>query len=112
MKKILLILLLVSMLFAFAACGGEQGGLDSLVSSDYVYVPEYVYIEGEGLDNIQSPRYYDGMLYFSSYGVIGTQEPTPEALEATGGVVEDWMTEVYGPMLYKVNLDGNGLTQL
>ena len=113
MKKIVLVLLLVSMLGAFAACSSNSSsGFDSLVSSDYVYVPEYIYIEGEGLDSIQNPHYYDGMLYFSSYGVIGTQEPTPEALEASGGVVEDWMTELYGPMLYKVNLDGSGLTKL
>ena len=89
MKKILLILLWSVCYSLLLLAAANKAGLDSLVSSDYVYVPEYVYIEGEGLDNIQSPRYYDGMLYFSSYGVIGTQEPTPEALKQ---LVESWRT--------------------
>jgi len=113
MKKLLLILLALALVFSFSACGeGESNASGSLVDSEFVYVPEYFYLEEDGLESLQNIHYHDGMLYFSSYGVVGTREPSAEELEWNNGVVEEWMTEQYGTIFYKANIDGTGLTKL
>ncbi|MDO4733261.1 MAG: hypothetical protein Q4B50_07100, partial [Bacillota bacterium] len=114
MKKSVLLILILGVLICFSACGGsgETGNSGSLVSSDYVYVPEYFPLPSNEMDNVDNISYYDGKLYFSSYGVVGTREPSAEELEWTEGVVEEWMTELYGTAFYSVNLDGSEFTRL
>ena len=113
MKKFAFVVLLLGLLLSFAACGdsaSENSG--SLVSPDYVYVPEYFNMNAEEIDDIQYSSVFGDELFFAAYGVIGTREPSAEDLEWNNGVVEDWMTEEYGSMLYKAKLDGSNATKL
>ena len=109
-----LLIALLSALLLLSACGSGDGTSDEN-NPEFVYVPTYYTIENtEDVDgsSLYNAFYYDGMIYFSSYGIVGYQEPNPADVEANGGVVEDWMTDIYGTILCKMNVDGTGLTQL
>ncbi len=119
MKKILLALLAIMLLFLFAGCdGGNGNGKGAGDKSGYVYVPEYYSVQLPDDVNVNNMTCAaDGTLYFSSYGVVGRRDSlTPEEIaryqEWYDGDIQDWMYDIYGNSLYHCNADGSGLTRL
>lgn len=108
--KVLLVVSILAMALLLTACGdnGDQGGYQA---PDFVYVPTYFQVEGD-VTSIDGAIYHDDVIYFRSYGMIGEKEPDPRDLAYNDGVVEDWMTEVYGTTLYRMNTDGTGLAKI
>lgn len=104
-KQLLLFCVLLCAVLAFAACGDDAG--NSGTTAEFVYVPEYVSVPGE-VESIQSPRYHDGMVYFTSWGY----QLNGEMIASSDIKEEDWANVVSSNFLYKVSIDGTGLTLL
>lgn len=129
---LLLLLTLALCSLALAGCGGDDGPQGP--TADFVYVPEYIAIDGDdqGLENISRTCYAGGKLYISAYGVVGqapvvdnpilygkasgsslvVEEVEEEAAVDDSMETEPEMYDVYGQMLFSVNLDGSNLTKL
>lgn len=118
-----------------AGCGGQnedpEGGNaapnGTPGTDEFVYVPKYIPIKGELSGYISNATYANGALYATSWGVIGTEmvevpdwgdswdavpleNGTDEADETDavpGGEPEMIEQEIYGQILYKIDLDGN-----
>lgn len=109
MKRYLCVALaLVTALCAFTGCGDKKGGGDSpdpnntAEPTGFVYVPEYVTVQGEFKNNLSyNSTYANGYIYAPSYEMI--EDRTPE------GVTPEYEGEywVYGYVIYKIALDGS-----
>lgn len=113
--------------------GGPAAGPGTPGTEEFVYVPKYIPIKGEVNSYISNATYANGALYATSWGVIGTElievpdwdDPWGVAVPLENGVAvtreeaegeEDGETpaepamieqEIYGQILYKIDLDGN-----
>lgn len=107
-KYLLLIGVLLCALAFTAACGG--GGAqdnNSGPTADFVYVPEYISLPAE-IESMQSPAYHDGMVYFTSWGYMLNGAPIAQKdIKET-----DWDSVESANYMYKIGIDGTGLTQL
>jgi ABC-type glycerol-3-phosphate transport system substrate-binding protein len=127
-KRAAAILLAAAMLSAlFSACGekagnGEEKDTDSNTTDrGTVFVPEY-YGLPEEVTNMNNVCFSNDMLYFSSYGVIGTEAPVTDDADTAavqepeaGSAAEEVSVlpqEIYGPILCRMNADGTGYMKL
>ena len=115
----------------FAGCGkqnenpegGDAPNGTATPTDEYVYVPRYIPIKGELNGYIGNATYANGAIYATSWGVIGTElvEIGPStgsniiAFDEVAGAEEGAETEsepetfeqeIYGQILYKIELDG------
>ncbi|MCM1149533.1 MAG: extracellular solute-binding protein [Butyricicoccus sp.] len=112
-RYLCLILALAIALCAFTGCGKKDpddnssdpnnpnGGSNAAELSGFVYVPEYVTIQGQFRNSFYGGVPYGDKLYVSSYEVI--EDRTPE------GVTPEYEGEywIYGPVIYKISMDGS-----
>lgn len=120
MKKVISYILTAALclsLFAgLTGCGGKKGetpdpsnpsadpgkpGQTDTADPEFVYVPEYVNVEGEFNNGLESLIYHEGRFLTSSYGKIGERElEEGEVLQWEG---QNW---IWGHRLYWLSLDG------
>ena len=111
-RYLCLILALVMALCAFTGCGKKDpddstdpnnpnSGSNATELSGFVYVPEYVTIQGEYRNSFYNGVCSGEHLYVSSYEMIA--DNTPE------GVTPEWEGQYweYGPVIYKIAMDGS-----
>ncbi|NLO47815.1 MAG: extracellular solute-binding protein [Clostridiales bacterium] len=117
------ILLAVSMLIAvLSACGvkvsenGSEKTDDTHVTAEgTVFVPNY-YSLPEDITSMSNACFYDDMLYFTSYGMIGAETVAADDVDTEADAeadVEDVISrEIYGPILCQIRTDGTGYKKL
>ncbi len=110
MRTIVLSGVLVLAMVLLCACGGGSGNTAG-DDPGFVYLAEYVPLPKD-IDSMNNLCYQDGVIYFFSYGVTGTNEPAEGALKEGDAEYYEGMYDVYGAKLCKINLDGSGYEQL
>lgn len=111
-RYLCLILALAIALCAFAGCGKKDpdnstdpnnpnSGSNAAEPTGFVYVPEYVTIQGEFRNSFYNGVFSGEHLYVSSYEMVA--DNTPE------GVTPEWEGQYweYGPVIYKISMDGS-----
>lgn len=107
-KSLLVIMILLLAVLSLTACGEAEEE-----KTGFVYIPEYTKLDAD-VDYMENLTYgADGNIYFSSNELIGRKDSiSPEYLEMYGGVEEDWMYEIYGPVLYRMDSESGEVTKL
>ena len=90
--------------------GGSGGGTET---PEYVYVSEYIPIQGKLDNGINIMSYADGKLYASAYEAVDAEEQevyddqgNPVLDPETGAAMTETM-DIYGQVLYTLGLDGS-----
>lgn len=78
--------------------GSGSGG--NTAAPEYVYVAQYIPIQGEFTTMLRNGVYANGFLYYGATAKVGDETPEGVEPEYEG---QYW---VYGPVIYKVGLDG------
>ena len=110
-RYLCLVLALAMALCAFTGCGKKDNDDSSDPSnpnssnatelSGFVYVPEYVTIQGEFRNSFYNGVFSGENLYVSSYEMIADNTPEGVTPEYEGQYWE------YGPVIYKISMDGS-----
>ncbi len=110
-KKHWLLLCCFLLIAALLCSGCGKTDSNSANKAEFTYLPEYFSLPAD-MPNMDYSIYRDGVITFSSYGVIGQREALPSDPKPGEDGYYEGMLDVWGNQLATVNEDGTNYQKL